>query len=227
MPSSSAAIMELESIRQARDYLADQNAALRHQVRCLYHFLLFKITKTTNQRLKIYKYHHYIVDSADYLDVTFDVDMGAVAGEIFACGKQDTESIKTKNMGRHKADCENVFSTNLMVAVSGGFTCVRIGRRAFEDDAGGTVGQRPVNYVTVPGDPTDVGHTAENVAFIEMENRIKNKAKPSKTLCVKEANKRYPACVWISPLGFPVLPEVYSMNNGSSLPMDFDGNKSG
>ena len=39
------------------------------------------------------------------------------------------------------------------------------------------------------------------------------------TLCVRVVYRRYPAWVWTTPFGFPVLPDVYNRKSMSSLSM--------
>ena len=49
------------------------------------------------------------------------------------------------------------------------------------------------------------------------------KSNKTKTSCVIIAYSKYPACVWTTPFGLPVLPEVYKTNKGSSLFMGSAG----
>lgn len=41
---------------------------------------------------------------------------------------------------------------------------VRVDRRALEEKARGTVAQRAIHHVAVPSDPTDICHTAKEIA---------------------------------------------------------------
>ena len=46
---------------------------------------------------------------------------------------------------------------------------IRVVRHAFEDQASGAIGQRPVNDIAVPGDPANVGGAPVNVTFVVVE----------------------------------------------------------